>query len=76
MPGLKKQNEYQKMISDGLFEKTPKAVLAALLVSEYVNRLDLKGVDIDNNIINEWQTLYQNGIVPQRPPNNKIQANY
>ncbi len=69
---MKISNEYQDMINPLLFERTPKAVLAALLVSEYVNRLGLSGSKIDAAVLNEWTVLYENSIVPQHPPNNKI----
>jgi hypothetical protein len=65
---MKKHNEYSLMIAGKLFEKTPKTVLAALLVSEYVNRLNLDTAEIDNAILAEWQVLYDNGIIPQLPP--------
>jgi hypothetical protein len=65
--GIKVENEYSLAISGRLFASTPKAVFAAIAVSmltaggdsmERVNELILK----------EWQALYDNGIVPQKPP--------
>lgn len=73
MAGLKKYNEYSEMITDGLYDKTPKAVFAAIVVSEYINRLNLEPAELNQAILVEWQTLYQNGIIPQRPPNKALE---
>ena len=68
MRGIKKGNEYQDLISGGLYEKFPKAVLAAIVVSlltcggDYINT-----TDIDAELLREWQALFDNGIVPQKP---------
>jgi hypothetical protein len=67
---MKKSNEYAQLIDPRVFEKVPKTVLAAIAVS-----LQAKlGVDGDWNaesvtkaLRKEWTTLYQNGIVPQKP---------
>ena len=39
MPRLKKLNEYSEMVTDGLYDQTPKAVFAAIVVSEYLNTI-------------------------------------
>ena len=62
-------NEYSLLLKH--FEKTPKTVLAALLVSEYLNRLSVTPNDLDEALLNEWKVLYQQGIVLQ-PPSKKV----
>lgn len=66
---LNKSNEYAGMLPPGMMDNTPKAVFAALLVSEYLNRQNILPDELAATIFGEWKTLYQNGIVPQRPPN-------
>jgi hypothetical protein len=61
-------NDYVNDMNFSLCTETPKAVLAALLVSYLVNHA---GVDFDElpaKIIDEWQVLHDNGIVKQKPP--------
>ena len=65
---FKTENDYQKCISRELYEKTPKAVFAALVVSLMANHQGIEFADIDGQILYEWDTLLQNGIVPQKPP--------
>ena len=62
----KLHNDYAAVLGD-LFDEMPKAVLAAIavsLASEGGNSLD----DAPARIAGEWEALYLNGIVPQRPP--------
>ncbi len=66
--GTNKTNEYQQVISLKLYEKIPKSVLAAIVVSEYMNRLGIEPDNVDKAILAEWNTLRDNGIVPQKPP--------
>ena len=61
---MKQQNEYSLMIKT---DHIPKAVLAAIVVSEYLNRLGVSPNDLQQAIEGEWDILYKNGIVPQRP---------
>ena len=66
----KKMNNYAEAISPELYEKTPKAVFAALAVSL---ALQVNGENfeiLDAGFLREWDTLYKNGIVPQKPPRN------
>lgn len=59
-------NDYSLVLGP-LFDKTPKAVLAAIVVS----LLSQGGDHMDEvaaGLLAEWHTLYQNRIVPQRPP--------
>lgn len=60
-------NEYQQAISLKLYDRIPKAVLAAIVVSHLTNHLGLEFNEIDNAIIDEWRILNLNGIVPQKP---------
>jgi len=66
---FKKENEYQKAISRELYEKTPKAVFAALCVSLFTNWANYPFEEIDKAIKEEWDVLNKNGIVPQKPIN-------
>lgn len=64
-----KTNEYQQAIAPKLYERTPKAVFAALAASfaaHYIHNGDLS--KIDEALLEEWRILYEQGIVPQRPP--------
>jgi hypothetical protein len=66
MPANKIWNEYNRLLSEGgLYEETPKAVFAALAVSA-LTRGDLSKAK--QAILAEWLVLYENGIVPQKPP--------
>jgi hypothetical protein len=59
------RNEY--LDSCPMLDKTPKAVIAAVVVS----LLSSGGDEFDQvawRFLSEWRTLHDNGIVPQRPP--------
>ena len=60
-------NEYQQAISLKLYDRIPKAVLAAIVVSQMINMHGFEFDEIDNAIIDEWRILNLNGIVPQKP---------
>jgi hypothetical protein len=65
MRGLKKRNEYVETLGP-VFDSTPKAVFAAVAVSA----LTIGGDQLEHaqaRVIAEWWTLYENGIVPQKP---------
>ena len=67
----KKGNGYADAIVD--YDKIPKAVLAAMLVSRCSVGGEMLQTDEGEREMNdiiawEWRTLYQNGIVPQAPP--------
>lgn len=66
---LNKLNQYTDLLPAGMLANTPKAVFAAMLVSEYLNRLNISPEDLGKAVLEEWQTLYENGIIPQKPPN-------
>lgn len=58
-------NEYARLLP--YFDRIPKTVLAAIAVS-YASH---GGDHLDEaaaNVAREWATLYQNGIVRQKPP--------
>lgn len=61
------QNTYARELGD-LFDRMPKAVLGAVVVSF----ADALTADIElhprDQVLNEWWALYHNNIVPQRPP--------
>lgn len=66
--GGKVENEYQKTISRKLYADTPKAVLAALVVSLLTKHSGTAFEDVDARLIAEWDTLHVNGIIPQSAP--------
>lgn len=68
MAGTKKHNEYNQMLGPN-YDRTPKAVFAAIVVSEYLNRLGIDPGELEEAVLAEWGTLYENGIVPQKPYN-------
>lgn len=69
---LNKLNGYTDLLPAGMLGKIPKAVFAAIVVSEYLNRLNIPPEDLAEAIQAEWKVLYDNGIVPQRPPNKQM----
>lgn len=64
---VKLDNDYQKLISRELFEKTPKSVFAALAVSMFLNDRNYGFEQVDEAIISEWKVLYEQMILPQKP---------
>lgn len=64
---MKQLNEYQRLIGGGLFEKMPKAVIAAIAVSYLLNHQGVDKLDIDNALLEEWDNLHKQGIVLQKP---------
>lgn len=64
--GIKLSNTYADAVKD-IYEDCPKAVFAAIAVSLATcggDHLD----SAEQLVIEEWQILYDNGIVPQKPP--------
>ena len=62
---MKTYNEYSGLFPD--FDKTPKAVIAAIALS-LARRLNEDNWDKAKlEIMLEWSTLYKCGIVPQKP---------
>lgn len=67
MRGMKIGNEYAQQLKAG-YAKTPKAVLAAVVVSLLVERSGEEDFDgVLDDFVQEWAVLYQNGIVSQKP---------
>jgi hypothetical protein len=65
-------NEYQEIISNNLYGRMPKAVITAIAVSHLVNAQNiLSSEEINKAIVEEWEVLHKNGIVPQSPPSKK-----
>ena len=58
-------NEYARLLP--YYDRIPKTVLAAIAVS-YASRGGDCLHEAAANVAREWATLYQNGIVPQKPP--------
>lgn len=68
MPAInKKYNEYARAVDERLYEQTPKAVFAAVAVSALTTGGDYLN-EANGRLLEEWWILYDNGIVPQKPP--------
>lgn len=59
-------NPYAEALGDVL-DKAPKTVLAAIAVSYASVGGDYLEL-VRENVLREWWTLYENGIVKQKPP--------
>lgn len=64
---FKTENKYQRLISRKVYETTPKAVFAALVVSYLLNHQGIEADAIDEEIRQEWKHLNDQNIVPQKP---------
>jgi len=65
--GMKTGNEYSRALV--AYDRIPKAVLAAVAYS-FASRLIADGDSptmVELAILDEWDVLHQNGIVPQGP---------
>lgn len=63
---FKQSNEYARLVDN--YDKIPKAVFAAIAVSALNIAFcedDLS--KINEVLINEWNALYNSGIIPQKP---------
>ncbi len=67
-----KSNTYVDQLAD-LFDKTPKAVLAAIAVSSLTTGGDYleRAREL---VLEEWRILHQAGIVSQKPPKVKVRS--
>ena len=66
--GVKLSNEYILQYGK-LYASTPKAVFAAVALSLAFIDVEEQGFDLAcARVMNEWRALYENGIVPQKPP--------
>ena len=63
---VKTTNDYSDTLSRSVFERTPKAVFAAIAVSLMANDRNVPFDQIDAAILEEWAVLNRNGIVPQK----------
>lgn len=68
MSGIKKSNEYAQEFPN--YTGTPKAVIAAIALS-LAQRIVDSGQEPADVIREEWTALYDNGVVPQKPPATK-----
>lgn len=64
---MKLTNEYAHALDDRFYRTIPKAVLAAIAVS-YASEGGDNLADAQERVREEWGILYDNGIVPQKPP--------
>lgn len=65
-----KSNEYVALLGEGLYDRIPKTVLAAIAFS--LANITADGAMDDwsgarKRFMDEWQALYDNGIVSQKP---------
>jgi hypothetical protein len=60
------ENQYQRGFPD--FDDTPKSVIAAIAFSFALRICEDNHGDAARLIINEWEVLNKNQIVPQKPP--------
>jgi hypothetical protein len=65
MRGIKITNEYSRVLGP-LYERMPKAVLAAVAVS-FAHRMSGGFDAVPSTVMDEWQTLFDNGLVTQKP---------
>ena len=59
-------NDYALALGE-LYDKTPKAVFAAVAVSALTSGGDKLNM-AKPYLLREWRILHENGIVPQKPP--------
>jgi hypothetical protein len=64
--GIKLWNEYLGVLTNGFYQNTPKAVFAAIAVSLATSGGD-RLEEAQAEILKEWKTLFEAGIVPQDP---------
>ena len=65
--GIKLTNEYAAALADVDAPKTVWMAIAFAL-ADFCTGLQMDDEAIHAKIINEWRSLYENGIVPQQPP--------
>ncbi len=64
---LKIGNEYAATLGSDIIKKCPKTVCAAIAVSALTQGGDFLE-NAQKHFISEWWALFDNGIVPQKPP--------
>jgi hypothetical protein len=67
----KKDNEYARMVCSINASKTVWMALAASLANQVNGGSIDRGIAPIDTLMAEWQTLYDNGIVPQKPRRDK-----
>lgn len=65
---MKLHNDYLKELPSDLYERTPKAVWAALAVSLALRLNEDQFEAVPVALCAEWSSLHQAGVVPQKPP--------
>jgi hypothetical protein len=65
---FKQRNSYQEELTATFYAQCPKAVFAAMAVSYASRQVNEDFAHVEAELLNEWQVLYDNGIVPQKPP--------
>lgn len=65
--GKKLKNEYVTLFGE-LYKKTPKAVFAAIAASLLIQISEEHWEEAPRAFLREWQTLHENGLIPQKPP--------
>jgi hypothetical protein len=60
-----KSNDYAKLLDN--FDKIPKSVFAAIAVSYVLRDNNENFPTVKEGILKEWEVLYNNNIVPQKP---------
>lgn len=58
---------YKVLINPDLYDKCPKEVLAAMVVSFLVNHQGNESWSVSEEIAKEWKILYDQGLVTQKP---------
>ncbi len=67
-------NEYADALGAKFYDRTPKAVFAAIAVSALAKGADgllardWPTSEVQALVLREWAVLHENGIVPQKPP--------
>ena len=61
-------NEYADVLGRELYSAAPKTIIAAVVVSLFVRDAGCGFDGVQSEFLREWWTLYDNCIVPQKPP--------
>jgi hypothetical protein len=65
MRGIKKSNEYAKLVPN--YADIPKSVFAAIAFSMCFIAVEENPTAANERFYEEWEALYNAGIVPQKP---------
>lgn len=58
---------YQQAIDFPVYNKCPKSVFAAIVVSFLINNQGIEHDQLSKAIIDEWKILYDQGLVNEKP---------